>query len=295
MDNRAFIGVDVGGTKTAVALCSGDRVLQHAQEATPVSDLNGLLDLVTALAAPWLEQAAGIGVCTPGWHDPRTGRISLAGNIPALTGADLRSLLQERLRLPVTVGNDADAAALAEFRLGAARGWDSLFFVTVSTGVGGGFVNGSGILTGHSGTAAEIGHLQVVPGGLRCACGASGCLEAHASGTAIARLASERSGRQLTARQVFALWHEGDAVATETVSSAAAALGAALHSVTQLLDPQGIVLGGGVVAGNPQLASLIHSELAARLSGRPVPVVVTAGLGGDAGVLGAALLAQAAA
>lgn len=291
MNNRAFIGVDVGGTKTAVALCAGDRVLQHAQEATPVSDLSGLLDLITSLAAPWLDQAAGIGVCTPGWHDPRSGRISLAGNIPALTGADLRSLLQERLSLPVTVGNDADAAALAEFRLGAGRGWDSLFFVTVSTGVGGGFVNRNGILTGHSGTAAEIGHLQVVPGGLSCACGASGCLEAHASGTAIARLASERCGRPLTARQVFGLWQEGDAVATGVISEAAAALGAALHSVIQLLDPHGLVLGGGVVAGNPQLVQLVHDELAARLAGRPVPAVVTAGLAGDAGVLGAALLA----
>lgn len=284
------IGVDIGGTKIAAGLCRGDVVEQHSERPTPVHSLEELLDTVYQLVQPWLTETQLIGVCTPGWHDPRSGRISLASNIPALTGVDLAADLMDLLGQPTAVGNDADAAALAEFRLGAARDWDSVFFTTVSTGIGGGHVSPAGLLRGHSGAAAEIGHMIVRPGGADCTCGARGCLEAYASGKSLARRASERSGRQLSSQEVLEMWRSGDATASEVVREAVQALAIGLAAVSQLLDPQGLVLGGGVAIGNPDFGEFLTDEFAEIMRGRRIPDIRPAALGASAGMLGAALL-----
>ena len=287
---KASIGIDIGGTKIAAGLCRDGIVLERAERATPTDNLDELLEVVFDLVQPWSTLTTLIGVCTPGWHDPRSGRISLAANIPALTGVDLAAALDDLLGQQVAVYNDADTAALAEFRLGAARDWDSLFFTTVSTGIGGGYASSAGLLRGHAGAAAEIGHMIVRPGGLDCKCGSKGCLEAYASGKSIARRASKKSGRDLSSHEVFEMWRSGDAIATEMVTDAAAALAAGLAIVSQLLDPEGLVLGGGVANGNPDFAELVTDELAACMDDRRVPVLRLAELGADTGMLGAALL-----
>lgn len=286
------IGVDIGGTKIAAGLCRGDVVEKHGELPTPTDSLDDLLKAVFDLVQPWLSVTDVIGVCTPGWHDPRSGRISLATNIPALTGVDLAAELDDLLGVPVTVGNDADAAAVAEFRLGAARDWDSVFFTTVSTGIGGGHVSVAGVLRGHAGAAAEIGHMIVRPGGAQCACGARGCLEAYASGKSLARRASERSRRQLSSEEVLEMWRSGDETATGVVREAAQTLATGLAIVTQLLDPEGIVIGGGVAIGNPDFCEFVTDEFAEVLAARRVPEIRPAALGASAGMLGAALLPQ---
>lgn len=284
------IGVDIGGTKIAAALCRSEAVEEQRELPTPVDSRDELLSTIFELIQPWLKETHLIGVCTPGWHDPRSGRIRLASNIPALTGADLAAELDDLLGVPVAVGNDADAAALAEFRLGAARDWDSVFFTTVSTGIGGGHVSPAGVLRGNSGAAAEIGHMIVRPGGAECTCGARGCLEAYSSGKSIARRASERSRRQLSSVEVLEMWRSGDSVAAAVVIEAAQALATGLAIVSQLLDPEGLVLGGGVANGNPDFCELVRDEFTEVMVDRRLPEIRQAALGASAGMLGAALL-----
>ncbi len=284
------LGVDIGGTKIAAGLLAGGNLHSRVEVATPAADLGELLRAIRDLVRPLVDQADSVGVCTPGYHDPRSGRISFASNLPALKDTDLAQELGSALGRPVTVGNDADAATLAEYRLGAAQGWDSVFYLTVSTGIGGGYMGPGGLLRGHTGTASEVGHLCVVPDGLACGCGARGCLEAHGSGTAIARQASARGGLEVSTRQVFAAWQAGDRVASEVIQDAAAAVARGLAAVCQLLDPQGLLLGGGVAAGNPAFVDLVRQVLAGQLHNREVPELRVAALGVDAGVIGAALL-----
>lgn len=286
------VGIDVGGTKIAAGLLGNGQLLGRNERATPQGDLQELLAAMVDSAADFLDQAGRIGVCTPGLHDPRTGTISFAGNLPMLKGVDLAAEFSKLTGRAVTVVNDADAAALAEYRLGAGRGWHSCFFVTVSTGIGGGFASPAGLLRGFTGAATEIGHLVIDPLGPECNCGQHGCLEAIASGTAIAQLASERTGTALSTRQVFELARSGELVTGGVIGSAAAALAAGLAAVSQLFDPEGMVLGGSVALSNPEFVDLVQFELAARISGRELPAIAVAGLGADAGILGAALLAE---
>lgn len=285
------VGIDVGGTKIAAGLVSEGRLEQRNELPTPQGDLDALLQAMADCAAPLLPGAQTVGVCTPGLHDPRTGRIVYAGNLKMLKDTDLAAAFSRHSGYPVTVSNDADAAAWAEFKLGAARSWHSCFYLTVSTGIGGGFVSAGGLLRGYSGAAAEAGHLIIDPAAGRCSCGQYGCLELIASGSAIARRASRRSGRQLTAENVFRLARSGEPAALQVLAGAVSAIGSALVTITQLFDPQGIVLGGGVAVNNPEFTDQVTQALSTRLAGREQPQVVTAGLGADAGILGAALLA----
>ncbi len=286
------VGIDVGGTKIAAGLFADGQLLGRTEQPTPHGSLAELLAAMADSASAVMEHAGHIGVCTPGLHDPRSGRIVYAGNLRMLRSVDLAAEFGRVTGRKVTVVNDADAAALGEYRLGAGKGWHSCFFVTISTGIGGGFVSPAGLHRGFTGAATEIGHVVTDPDGPVCTCGQKGCLEMLASGTAIARLASERSGRQLSAREVFELARSGDAVACDVTEAAAAALATALAAVTQLFDPEGIVLGGSVALGNADFVEQVRNELAGRVAGRELPAIAVAGLGADAGILGAALLAE---
>lgn len=284
------LGIDIGGTKIAAGLLQDGQLLERREAPTPTHDLQVLLDAVSGLLQPLLSRAQGIGVCAPGYLDPHSGRISFAGNLPALNGVQLEEALAARLGHSVVAANDADAATLAEFRLGAGCELDSIFYLTVSTGIGGGHVGPGGLLRGHAGAAAEVGHLCVEPGGRPCRCGGRGCLEAIASGTAIGERASQLYGRQVDAARVFSDWDARNPQAEQVVEEAASALGRGLAAVCQLLDPAGLVLGGSVASRNPRFVELVAERLAALLHNRPLPAVLPAALAGDAGVIGAALL-----
>jgi glucokinase len=217
-----------------------------------------------------------------------------APNLP-WEGVPVRDHVASRVGLPVTVENDANAAAWAECTYGAAVGEPHVVCLTVGTGIGAGLVVGGRLYRGAFGIAGEPGHLRVVADGLPCGCGNTGCLEQYASGTALARYVRERGGAA-TGEQVTAAARAGDALALEAFASVGEWLGQGLADLASVLDPGVFVLGGGVADAGDLLLAPTVASFRRRLSGaahRPVADVRLARLGNDAGVVGVADLARA--
>jgi glucokinase len=201
-DSQEFplvIGIDLGGTQIRAAVLRGARLLGRAatltgSDPTPERVLPRLVAAVQEAlekANVTLAEITGVGVSVPGPLDNRTGVVYSPPNLPAWTGVPLRDLLREQYQKPVFVENDANAAALGEYLFGAGQGSKDMVYLTVSTGIGGGVIVDGSILEGVNGSAAELGHITIDWQGERCSCGNIGCLEALASGTAIARKANE--------------------------------------------------------------------------------------------------------
>jgi glucokinase len=309
------IGVDVGGTKVLGGVVDADgTLLAKARRETPAADVaktdEFIVEVVQELAATHPVVAVGIGAA--GWIDASRSHVLFSPNL-AWRNEPLRERIAERVGLPVVVENDANAAAWAEFRFGAARdAVDSMALFTVGTGVGGGLVIGGELVRGSHGVAAEVGHIRAVPGGRRCGCGRQGCLEQYASGSALVRYARERAeadpasairlldlaGRSVagvTGPLVTRAAREGDPASRAAFAEVGRWLGSGLADMVQILDPDVLVIGGGVIeAGEllmaPTRAAYID-ELAAR-AGLAVAPVVEAQLGNMAGVVGAADLAR---
>ena len=193
------IGVDLGGTQIRAAVLQGARVRARAailtgQDATPervLPRIYATMQEALNLADVTLEEITGIGVAAPGPLDNRAGILYSPPNLPAWNAVPLREILSQQFHCPVFVENDANAAALGEFLFGAGQGSRDMVYITVSTGIGGGVIANGQILEGVNGTAAELGHITIDWRGERCSCGSIGCLEALASGTAIARQANK--------------------------------------------------------------------------------------------------------
>ena len=285
-------GVDLGGTKLAIGTLAGEL---HTRPTPDTAE-----EIVGAILES-TQGASAIGICAAGRIDPDGG--TLAVNLPQLGGFPLvPQLRQDGCR--VLLVNDADAAALAEHHLGAAQGADSSLYVTVSTGIGAGLVAGGRLFRGTHGQALELGHVRYRPEtgtpawaalqSLTCPCGRRGCMELLCSGTAIVR--EGRRALQLpdaSPGALAALAHAGDARMQGVVSAAAGVLAEVLADACVLLDPEVVVVGGGVVTGYGDLfLSPLRSALAASLGQWSVPEVRPAGLGPAAGVLGALMALQ---
>lgn len=307
--DAAAIGVDVGGTRLRAAAVDADgRILQHEATERPSGEdpdafgrelIDRLTDLLARLG-PGVP--VGIGVASVVGPD---GVLVSAPNLPA-DGLPLGAWAREALEVPVTVVNDATAACLAEARVGAAVGVDDVLLVTVGTGVGGGAMVAGRLLRGAQGMAAEFGHLVVAEGGRRCECGNHGCLEAVASGRAIGEIAAERlaEGRTSDAlaaepvvdgESVSRAAEAGDRLAREVVDEAGRWLGIGLAGLVNAFDPALVLVGGGAGhALQDHLLPAARTAMATRVLGhqrRRLPPVQAAGLGDEAGVMGAALLA----
>lgn len=300
------IGLDVGGTKLAGGVVSedgrlGERVRMPFRTGGIQPLVSQLVDLVGGIdEGRRLPVGVGFaGIVT------REGVVRYGPNVQV---ADLPvgPELEERLGVPVAVLNDATAAAWGERQVGAAREVDDMVMLTLGTGVGGGLVVGGRLVEGAHGFAAELGHVVVEDGGRRCPCGNHGCLEAYASGTAVAAIARERleeagedastlGDRALTGEAVVAAAAEGNDLAVEVLTEAGRWLGVGLTSLVNVLDPARIVIGGGAVEGTgPWMLPAAREVVAARILGadhREAPEIVEAELGNDAGVVGAALWA----
>lgn len=298
------LAADIGATHMRAALVEVDsgQVLARAQVLTLAADgieaatdrLAGLLEALVEVA-PSRPVAAGVSSAGP--LDPRTGTYRYPPNLPGWHDRTMRPALAGRLGVPVEIGHDATLAALAETRFGARRGASDLVYVTVSTGIGAGIVAGGRAVTGRGGGAGEVGHAIVNPGGRACGAGCPGCLEGQSSGLAIAAIAEERLGRPLTAHEVFTRAKSGDEAAREIVLEAVDYLGAGLASVLALLDPEAVILGGGVARGLaedwwPEVLEATGRFALPRYEG-VVPVELTT-LGDDASLLGAAIWATSA-
>ena len=310
----AVLAVDLGGTNMRAALVgAAGTVLARASAPTrapegPDAALERFLRLLRRLlrSAPDVEPLAiGLALASP--MDPASGRLSHPPSLPGWHGSSPQELLGRRLGLPAWSHNDASLAALGEYAYGIGKGTRHLVMLTWGTGVGGGIVLDGQIYSGHQGFAGEFGHLVVDPWGPACPCGARGCLEALASGTAIARQARERlqggepsllrrmvrgNLTRIRSETVARAEQRGDPLAHAVLQDAAAAMGVAVAALRHVFDPDLVVIGGGVSsmlhALYPALVRAANAH--AMASTRDAFPVVPTVLGDDAGLLGAAVL-----
>lgn len=312
-----IIGVDLGGTQVRAGLVSQRGEILH-REATltraaegPEAVIGRIERLVRDVARDvGLDAVGAVGVASPGPLDPWTGVVRFTPNLPGWHDIPLRDILREHLGVSVYVGNDANLAALGEYRFGAGQGIDDLIYITVSTGIGGGILIGGQLLLGRHGYAAEVGHQTVEAEGPACNCGNVGCLEALASGTAIAREARvavaageetqmrEMCGGdiwQLSARVVAEAAVAGDSVARDIVTNAGYYLGVGIINLMHLFNPRRVILGGSVIKAGDLLLEPMWAVIRERV--QPAYLedfdIVEAALGDDVGILGAAALALA--
>lgn len=307
------IGLDVGGTKIAGGVIDAHgQILHRLQVPTPTDEgtdttLAALLELVDRLRTVHPE-VGSIGVGAAGMIIWPEGRILTAPN-NAYRDLPLQELLSERTGLPAVVENDANAAAWAEARVGGGAGHRNIVAVTVGTGVGGGLILDGALFRGQNGFGAEIGHMVINPGGNKCGCGSVGCLEAHASGTALGRRGQEVAAAdpegllatlaggadRVTGETVFAAAQQGDPTARALFDELGYWLGAGLASLVNIFDPQVVIISGGLVATGdylfPPTKASFHKHVFAGPK-RTLPPIIPAQLGTEAGLVGAALLAM---
>jgi glucokinase len=289
------LGIDLGGTKIAAAVVRDGQVLDRTRVDTPQTGFATVLDALVAAAAPLLAthpELAVVGIGCPGPLDFERGRVRFAPNIAGLEDAPLVAALTDRLGMPVVLENDANAAGYAEHRYGAARDLATSVYVTLSTGIGGGVFVGEEVLRGANGLAGEIGHMVLLPGGPTGGDGHPGTWEALAAGRAIARDASYVFSRPVSTEEAFALARSGDRRALSIIDQACRFTGLALANLVKVVDPAGFVLGGGMIAVGSFYLDRVQAALAGALQGYPMPIVRVAELGGDAGVIGAAAVAE---
>lgn len=305
------LAIDIGGTKLALGVVDDDgAVVARARAPTDAAaGPDAVIDRLVAVGRSLIDQAGGVdlvgvGCCGP--LDPRSGVIRSPPNLPGWRDVPLGERLRAAFARPVVVENDANAAAVGEHRFGAAKGVDDFAYVTVSTGIGGAaFVDGR-LLLGKGGNAAEIGHATIALDGWPCPCGSTGCVEAYASGPAIARRArasaASSSSRMVAlagsvdavdTHHVVAAARDGDPVAVAVWRDTTRALGALVANLVQVYDSRLVVIGGGVAEG---AGALLLDDVRAVARARALPAmrdfdVVGAALGDDVGVLGAAAAA----
>lgn len=302
-------GVDVGGTKVAVAAVDGEDQVHHRRKRPTPGSAQEVVDLITEMVQE-LPDVTAVGVGLPGLI--RDNRVL---NAPNLTGWDEKfdalELLREALGVPVFVGNDADVGLLGEWQAGTAVGQQDVLGVWIGTGIGGSLILGGRPYRGATGLGGEFGHMLVQPGGAMCSCGRRGCVEAYA-GRRMMGLAAEaqraagresalfsimaKKGKQTLTSSVWgAALEKGDEVATELMDVAVEKLGLVIGSVVNLLDPDLVVLGGG-------MAEEFGQNLADRVARAAEPWTMhvrddrkyrVATLGDNSGVVGAATLARA--
>jgi glucokinase len=303
-----ILAIDIGGTQLRAALYPDNSIEPLAVKRAPTLGLEeGVLGRLTDLIDSVRPQEAvqAISVAAPGPLDPRAGVIIETPNIPAWKDYPLAEKLSERFHVPVFLGNDANLAALGEWRYGAGKGHRDLVFLTISTGIGGGVVSGDRLVEGARGLAAELGHVTVLPGGPLCSCGVPGHLEAVASGPAIAKYVSEaiaqgretalRSGGEVSPRQISEAAARGDRLAIEALARAGAFIGQACADFLHIFNPTMIILGGGVTNSGALLLDPLRESMKrnvmdpAYLDGLEL---TTASLGDDCGLVGALVQAQ---
>ncbi|WP_439936372.1 ROK family protein [Nocardia sp. N13] len=313
MESGVVVGVDIGGTKVLAGVVDAQgRVSSTALRTTPGRRVvtaqveDALVEAILGSAGG--RPLAGVGVAAAGFVDSRGERVMFAPHLP-WQGEPLRRLLEERLDCPVALDNDANCAARAEAHHGAARGATSALMITMGTGIGGAVLLDGNVLRGANGMAGEFGHMQVVPDGQACECGKKGCWEQYSSGNALVRNAralmaeqpsvlDEMSGgspERVTGPMVTSAAEEGDLVARAAFATVGEWLGVGVANLVAALDPEVVVIGGGVSAAGDKLLDRARSALQRNLVGaahRAVPSLVAAQLGPQAGMIGAALLVR---
>jgi glucokinase len=287
------IGVDLGGTKMLAGIVRADGTVEHrAERPTPLTSERELVDALIALVADLADGGVGaLGLGIPSTIDQRRGVATGSVNLP-LENVALRDLMQERFSIPTGIENDANAAALAEWTLGAGRGTDNMVMLTLGTGVGGGVVTAGRLFRGW----AELGHAVIEIDGPSCFgdCTGRGHVESFVSGSAANRVAHERLGAMATSRELISRARQGDGLAAEVMAELGRYLGAAIGTFVNIFNAELIVIGGGFGTAafdllTPPAAEIVGREVLAPARGRVR--IVPAELGPDAGLVGAGLVA----
>jgi glucokinase len=309
------VGVDVGGTKVlgGVVDASG-RVLATSRRDTPREGGNELTRTIAEVALELMQShsVSAVGVSAAGFVSSDRKTMLATPNIADWNGVQLDLELTKLIGLPVVIENDANAAAWGEAKFGAGRNQAHMMMLTIGTGVGGGIVVNSELYRGAFGIAAEFGHLRVVPDGHLCGCGARGCFEQYASGSALRRHAREAISASpdlarnllargdgtidgLTGQAITEAARDGDSVALAAFQTTAQYLGAGIASLAVLLDPSCVVIGGGVIDAGEILLAPTREAMKRYMpfAGKhPYPEIVAAELGNEAGLVGVADLAR---
>ncbi len=303
------IGVDVGGTKIAAGVVTPQgRILDEVRYPTPHSPETLIENIAKAIKEVRDGHEVG-GVClaVPGLILASENKVIFSANLHAIEGIPLKDEIEPRIGLPLTIENDGNAAAWGEFRFGAGSEADHLVFLTLGTGIGGGVITHGVLMRGAQGSGGELGHVTIQATGPRCACGNHGCLEALASGSAIARRARELAienpdsalGRLATRRQILGedvtnLAREGDEVALSLLDETGRWLGVGLAAFVNIFNPEVVAVGGGAMEAGELILEAARREvvLRARPPSRDRAEIQVATLGPKSGVLGAAALAR---
>ncbi|WP_406830429.1 ROK family glucokinase [Pedococcus sp. KACC 23699] len=318
MSERLAVGIDIGGTKVAGGLVAEDgTIIARARRDTPHRSKspgvveNTIVEVVTELLDSAPDEVVAVGIGAAGFVAADRATVVFAPHL-SWRGEPLEANLQRRVPVPISVDNDANAAAWAEWRFGAAQGETHLMMITLGTGIGGALLFDGQVVRGKYGIAGEFGHMQVVPGGQRCECGNRGCWEQYASGNALVRearslmtanspVASDLLARvdgdpmALTGPLITEAAQEGDPTATELLGEIGTWLGVGIANLAAAFDPGTFVVGGGVSAAGDLLLDPARQTFRRHLTGRgyrPEARIVAAQLGNDAGLIGAADLAR---
>jgi glucokinase len=316
--DRVFLGVDIGGTKVALGLVdAGGKILTQSRRpmianGTAEMGLQAVVDAIDSMTAQAVaagKQVQAIGICAPGPLDPVAGVILNPPNVTCWRNFPLAARIADKYTLPVKVDNDANAAALAETRWGAAQGYRHVFYTTVGTGIGTGIVLDGKIYHGNTGSAGEGGHVSIDYNGPVCGCGKRGCIEALAAGTAIglrarAKLADLQSPHstlldlaggdlaRVTSEMVGKAYEAGDPLAREVLEDTVKMLSAWLGNIVDLFDPDVLVMGGGVAGMLRPFFGAIKNYLPTWCVNPHVGKIplLMAHYGADAGIAGGAAL-----
>ena len=289
----------MGGTTVKTALLDSDgREYGRSEQPTPRqvgpdAIVATIIDAIVELRrhVPEAGRLRAVGLVVPGVVDAQHGIAVYATNL-GWRDLPIRQIVGEAIGLPVILDHDVRAAGLAELELGAGRGSHEMLFVALGTGIAAAVITRGQLATGATGMAGELGHLPVFPDGEWCACGQRGCTETYASGAALSRRYSAVSGISgVTANDVLSRASAGDDLAQRIFSDAVTALGRALVDYVLIMDPEVIIIGGGLVASGAVLLDPLTREVQGGLAWRSAPTISAGRFGADAGRRGAALLA----
>jgi len=311
LDLKHYLGIDLGGTNVAIGLVSAEGTLLH-KDSVPtdshrgyqavVADMIALCKKVAADSGFTMADIASIGIGSPGHCDNARGVIVFASNI-GFYDVPICDLFHAAFGIPIYLNNDANCAALGESVSGAAKDAPSSVTITLGTGVGGGIIIDGKIMSGAFGGGGEVGHMSICFDGEPCPCGGRGCWEAYASATGLIRqakiaaiyhptslLATQYDLRQLNGKAVFDAADAGDQVAQDVIDKYLRYVAIGLANVINILQPDTIVLGGGISAQGDKILRPIEALTRKEIFGSFYTKFVTATLGNDAGIIGAAML-----
>lgn len=305
-----YLAVDVGGTHIRVGLYPTEGIVPIKTSRTRTNQIKStplqrLTDLIQETLPENKKNVKAIGLAVPGYVDPAQGIVILAPNVPGWDYLPIRSKIEEKFQIPVAVGNDANLAAMGEWKYGAARGYHDVLYLTISTGIGGGVIIDDKLLTGTRGLAGELGHVVVDPDGPLCGCGHPGHIESFSAGPAIAAWVKEQLKKgvrsilsnleEITSLEVSRAASAGDDLAKKSLERAAGYLGSTIAGYLHIFNPEVLILGGGVsrsgkIFMHALMQSINHNVISVEYV-RDLKISI-AQLGDNAGLVGALALAR---